>query len=135
MVVGDQHFQQYAANPARDGAALEMLHKPPAPAAAAIGRVNAEAAAPTFVAAHGQQGSAHALHPPLFLRHQDCTVFQVDVGTVQMPEHARRVQLHIVPVVGETAVEALAQGLALNRGTGYHGWLLRLGQVERASDG
>ena len=112
-----------------------MLHKLPAPAAAAIRRVNAEAAAPTFVSAHGQQGSTDALQPPLLLRHQDCTVFRVDIGAVQMPEHARRVHLHIVPVVGETAVEALAQSLDFNRGTGYHGWLLRLGQVERASEG
>ena len=111
-----------------------MLHKPPAPATAAIGWINAEAAAPTFVAAHGQQGSAHALHPPLLLRHKDCTVFRVDIGAVQMTEHAGRVHLHIVPVVGETAVEALAQGLDLNCGAGYHGWLLRLGQVERASN-
>ena len=133
MVVGDQHLQQDAANTALDRAALEMLHKPPAPAAAAIRRVNAEAAAPTFVSAHGQQGSAHPLQPPLLLRHQDCTVFRVDIGAVQMPEHARRVHLHIVTVVGETAVEALAQGLDLNRGAGYHGGLLLRRQVGRAS--
>ncbi|MCY4411417.1 MAG: hypothetical protein OXC27_13210, partial [Caldilineaceae bacterium] len=102
---------------------------------AAIGRVNAEAAAPTFLTAHGQQGSTHPLPLPLFIRHKHCTVFKCDAGTAQMSEHGIRFHVHIVPVIGETSVEALAKGFDFNCGAGYDGRLLRLRQVGRASSG
>ena len=124
MVVGDQNFEQDAADTQLHCATFDLLHQPAAPALTAIGRRDAKAAAPAFLTAHSQQRGAHSLRPSLLLRHQDCTILCSNTGTAQIGVHGSRFHVHIVPIIDKTAIEAFAQGFDCNRGAGYDGRLL-----------